>query len=81
MNRSEFRDELVSSDIEIFELEEKLKESNKYKAMYFVKKYELEKIKETIRNNLELLPDQVKYNFEDMLDYFKIGGSNGKRKV
>lgn len=81
MNRSEFRDELVSRDIEIFELEEKLKESNKYKAMYFVKKYELEKIKETIRNNLELLPDQVKYNFEDMLDYFKIGGSNGKRKV
>lgn len=55
-------------NIEIFELEEKIKELNKYKILYFMKTKELNKIKDLIIKNLELLPDQVKFNFKNILD-------------
>lgn len=68
MNRKELEEELTARNIEIFELEEKLRELNKYKALYYIKQKEVNKIKEILKNNLELLPDQVKFNFKNLLE-------------
>ena len=36
--------------------------------MYFKKVREIEKIKRIIKENINLLPDQVKYNFQNILE-------------
>ena len=66
---------LVERDVEIFELEQKiqdlnlrLKELSKYQGMYFQKIKEIDKIKKMIKENYEMLPDQVKYNFKELLE-------------
>ena len=66
---------LVERNIEIFELEEKIKifenenkELRKYQGMYFKKLRENEKMKRIIKENITLLPDQVKYNFQNLLE-------------
>lgn len=68
MNKKMLEDELTARNIEIFELEEKIRELNKYKVLYFIKQKEVNKIKELLKNNLELLPDQVKFNFKNLLE-------------
>ena len=64
-NRKDLVKTITARDIEIYELEEKIKELNKYKILYFMKTKEVSRIKEVIQRNLELLPDQVKYNFKN----------------
>lgn len=66
---------LVERDIEIFELEQKIqdlnlrvKELTRYQGMYFQKIKEIDKIKKMIKENYEMLPDQVKYNFKELLE-------------
>lgn len=68
MNRKELEDELTARNIEIFELEGKIKELNKYKVLYFIKQKEVNKIKDILKANFELLPDQVKFNFKNLLE-------------
>ena len=68
MKNKNYEGLLVDRNIEIFELEEKIKELAKYQGMYFKKLKELEKVRRIIKENLELLPDQVKYNFQNLLD-------------
>ena len=68
MKNKNYEGLLVDRDLEIFELEEKVKQLTKYQAMYFMKLKELDKVKRLIKDNLELLPDQVKYNFQNLLD-------------
>lgn len=68
MNKKMLEDELTARNIEIFELEEKIRELNKYKVLYFIKQKEVNKIKDLLKNNLELLPDQVKFNFKNLLE-------------
>lgn len=68
MNKKMLEDELTARNIEIFELEEKIRELNKYKVLYYIKQKEVNKIKELLKNNLELLPDQVKFNFKNLLE-------------
>ena len=68
MKNKNYEGLLVDRDLEIFELEEKVKQLTKYQAMYFMKLKELDKVKRLIKENLELLPDQVKYNFQNLLD-------------
>ena len=68
MNKKMLEDELTARNIEIFELEEKIRELNKYKVLYFIKQKEVNKIKELLKSNLELLPDQVKFNFKNLLE-------------
>lgn len=67
-NRKDLVKTITARDIEIYELEEKIKELNKYKILYFMKTKEVSRIKEVIQRNLELLPDQVKYNFKNLLE-------------
>lgn len=67
-NRKDLVKTITARDIEIYELEEKIKELNKYKILYFMKTKEVSRIKEVIQSNLELLPDQVKYNFKNLLE-------------
>lgn len=67
-NRKDLVKTITDRDIEIYELEEKIKELNKYKILYFMKTKEVSRIKEVIQRNLELLPDQVKYNFKNLLE-------------
>ena len=55
-------------NVEIFELKEKVKELTKYQGMYFNKVKEINKIKQVIQENLELLPDKVKFNFKNLLE-------------
>lgn len=59
---------LAERNIEIFELEEKVKNLSKYQALYFMKMKELNRLKKLIEDNIELLPDQVKYNFRNILE-------------
>lgn len=66
---------LVDRNLEIFELEEKIKkieienkELKKYQGMYFQKLKEVDKMKRVIKENITLLPDQVKYNFQNLLE-------------
>lgn len=68
MKNKNYEGLLVDRDLEIFELEENVKQLTKYQAMYFMKLKELDKVKRLIKDNLELLPDQVKYNFQNLLD-------------
>ena len=68
MKNKNYEGLLVDRNIEIFELEEKIKELAKYQGMYFKKLKELEKVRRIIKDNLDLLPDQVKYNFQNLLD-------------
>lgn len=67
-NRKDLVKTITARDIEIYELEEKIKELNKYKILYFMKTKEVLRIKEVIQRNIELLPDQVKYNFKNLLE-------------
>lgn len=67
-NRKDLVKTITARDIEIYELEEKIKELNKYKILYFMKTKEVSRIKEVIQRNIELLPDQVKYNFKNLLE-------------
>lgn len=59
---------LVERNLEIFELEQKIKELSKYQGMYFKKLKELERVKQVIKKNMEILPDEAKYNFQNLLD-------------
>ncbi|MBQ9012846.1 MAG: hypothetical protein IJ094_04695 [Bacilli bacterium] len=68
MKRHELESEIINKDVDIFTLEEKVKELQKYQGMYFNKVKEINKIKQVIQENLELLPDQVKYNFQNLLE-------------
>ena len=68
MKNRELESELLNRDIDIFTLTEKVKELTKYQGMYFVKVKEINKIKKVIEENIELLPDQVKYNFKNLLE-------------
>lgn len=68
MNKKNLDKEITLRNIEIYELEEKIKELNKYKVLYFIKQKEINKIKDLLKNNLELLPDQVKFNLKNLLD-------------
>lgn len=67
-NRKDLVKTITARDIEIYELEEKIKELNKYKILYFMKTKEVSRIKEVIQRNIELLPDQVKFNFKNLLE-------------
>ena len=67
-NRKDLVKTITARDIVIYELEEKIKELNRYKILYFMKTKEVSRIKEVIQRNLELLPDQVKYNFKNLLE-------------
>lgn len=55
-------------NIEIYELEQKVKDLTKYKNLYFFQQKEIKMIKEALKNNFELLPDQVKFNFKNLLE-------------
>lgn len=68
MKRHELESEIINKDIDIFTLEEKVKDLQKYQGMYFNKVKEINKIKQVIQDNLELLPDQVKFNFQNLLE-------------
>lgn len=68
MKNKNYEGLLVDRDLEIFELEDKIKQLQKYQGMYFMKLKELDKVKRIIKDNLELLPDQVKYNFQNLLE-------------
>ena len=68
MKRHELESEIINKDVDIFTLEEKVKDLQKYQGMYFNKVKEINKIKQVIQDNLELLPDQVKYNFQNLLE-------------
>ena len=68
MKNKNYESLLVDRDLEIFELEDKIKQLQKYQGMYFMKLKELDKVKRIIKDNLELLPDQVKYNFQNLLE-------------
>lgn len=75
MKNRELEDELLDREIEIFSKNEHLrrlindnKELKKYQGMYFNKVKEINKIKKVLEENLELLPDQVKYNFKNLLE-------------
>lgn len=59
---------LVERNLEIFELEQKIRELSKYQGMYFKKLKELERVKQVIKKNMEILPDEAKYNFEKLLE-------------
>ena len=59
---------LTERNIEIFELEEKVKKLSKYQALYFMKMKDLNRMKKLIEDNIELLPDQVKFNFKNVLE-------------
>lgn len=59
---------LTERNIEIFELEEKVKKLSKYQTLYFMKMKDLNRMKKLIEDNIELLPDQVKYNFKNVLE-------------
>lgn len=75
MNSKNYEGLLVERNVEIFELEEKIKllenenkELKKYQGMYFQKLKEMDKVKRIIKENITLLPDQVKYNFKNLLE-------------
>lgn len=75
MKNRELEDELLDREIEIFSKNEHLrrlindnKELKKYQGMYFNKVKEINKIKKVLEENLELLPDQVKFNFKNLLE-------------
>ena len=68
MKRHELESEIINKDIDIFTLEEKVKDLQKYQGMYFNKVKDINKIKQVIQDNLELLPDQVKFNFQNLLE-------------
>lgn len=59
---------LVDRNLEIFELEQKIKELTRYQGMYFKKLKELERVKQVIKKNMEILPDEAKFNFQNLLD-------------
>ena len=68
MKNKNYEGILVDRDLEIFELEEKVRELSKYQGMYFKKVKDLERVKQVIIKNMEILPDEVKYNFKNLLD-------------
>lgn len=75
MKNKNYEGLLVERNVEIFELEEKIKilenenkDLKKYQGMYFQKLKEIDKIKRVIKENIILLPDQVKYNFKNLLE-------------
>ena len=75
MKNRELEDELLDREIEIFSKNEHLrrlinenKDLKKYQGMYFNKVKEINKIKKVLEENLELLPDQVKFNFKNLLE-------------
>lgn len=66
---------LVDRNIEIFELEEKIKRLNlennelkKYQGMYFQKLREYTRLKNILKKNLESIPDYLKYELKDVLE-------------
>lgn len=59
---------LVDRNLEIFELEEKIRDLSKYQGMYFKKLKDIERVKQVIKKNMEMLPDGVKHEFQNLLD-------------
>lgn len=57
---------LVDRNLEIFELEEKVKELEKYRGMYYKKVKELNKIRHIIEHNLWKYPDELKMILEEL---------------
>lgn len=57
---------LVDRNLEIFELEEKIKELEKYQGMYYKKVKELNKIRHIILHNFSKYPDELKIILEEI---------------
>lgn len=55
-------------NIEIFELEEKVKKNNMYVGMYYRKVKELDKIKRMLKGLYETSNDHVRYEIEKILN-------------
>ena len=66
--KNNYEKHIEELNIEIFELEQKVKDLTKYKNLYFFQQKEIKMIKEALKNNFELLPDQVKFNFKNLLE-------------
>lgn len=63
---------LEERNIEIFELNEKIQELQKYKAMYFRKYYEVVKYQTILNSYIEMIPDEVKYYLKEVMEKDKI---------
>lgn len=55
---------LEERDIEIFELEQRIQELQKYKALYFRKYYEIMKYEKLLIDYFDELPDSMKYHIK-----------------
>lgn len=58
---------LDERNIEIFELNEKIHELQKYKALYFKKYYEVVKYQTILNAYMETIPDEVKYYLAEVM--------------
>ena len=63
---------LEERNIEIFELNEKIQELQKYKALYFRKYYEVVKYQTILNSYIEMIPDEVKYYLKEVMEKDKI---------
>ena len=68
MKNKNYEGLLVDRNIEIFELEEQVKKLTIYKAMYFKKKKELERVKQLLNQLLMNANDSVYYEIKKILD-------------
>lgn len=58
---------LEERNIEIFELNEKIHELQKYKALYFRKYYEVVKYQTILNSCIEMIPDEVKFYLKEIM--------------
>lgn len=58
---------LEERNIEIFELNEKIYELQKYKALYFRKYYEVVKYQTILNSCIEMIPDEVKFYLKEIM--------------
>lgn len=68
MKNKDYEGILVDRDVEIFELEEQIRKLTIYKAMYFKKKKEIERIRQLLRQLLNVANDSVYYEIKNILD-------------
>lgn len=68
MKNKNYEGLLVDRNLEIFELEEKIKKLSVYRVMYFKKQKDLERIKQELKRIKEKATDEIQYEIQKLLD-------------